>query len=142
MKEFGNDISVVDIALKINKQFKPGLMHDATEGGVLGAAYETISPENFGLALNSEEFPITEDTKKLCKLLNVDPLRVISSGTLLVILDGKKAKEVTTLSNEKIPIKIIGEITTKKEGITLDGANLSPPSADAVIAALNALEKL
>ncbi|MHA1504189.1 MAG: AIR synthase related protein [Candidatus Heimdallarchaeota archaeon] len=142
MKVFGNDISVVDIALKINKQFKPGLMHDATEGGILGAAYETISPENLGLALKSEEFPLTEDTKKLCKLLEVDPLRVISSGTLLVILDAEKAKEIVKLSNDKIPIKIIGEITTKEHGITLDGIIIPPPGPDAVIAALITLEKL
>jgi hydrogenase maturation factor len=139
---FGKDISIVDIALKINKQFKPGLMHDATEGGILGAAYETISLENLGLALNSEEFPLTRNSKKLCKLLNVDPLRVISSGTFLVILDAEKAKEVVKLSSHEIPIKIIGEITSKEKGITLDGTVISPPGPDAVIAALNALEKL
>lgn len=140
--KFGDDISIVDIALKINKQFKPSLMHDATEGGILGAAYETIAPENLGLALKSKEFPITDDTHKLCNLLNVNPLRVISSGTLLVVLSTEKAKELSKLSNDKIPVKIIGEIISKNQGITLDGINLPPPSADEVIAALKALETL
>ncbi|MHA1308122.1 MAG: AIR synthase related protein [Candidatus Heimdallarchaeota archaeon] len=142
MKNFGKDISIVDIALKINKQFKPSLMHDATEGGILGAAYETISPENFGLALNSKNFPVTSYTCELCKILDVNPLRLISSGTLLVILDAKKAKAITKLNSSIIPIKIIGEITAKKQGITLDGSIIPPPSPDAVIAALTALEKL
>ncbi|MHA1243917.1 MAG: AIR synthase related protein [Candidatus Heimdallarchaeota archaeon] len=136
------DEKALDNMKVFGKQFKPGLMHDATEGGILGAAYETISPENLGLALKSEEFPLTEDTKKLCKLLKVDPLRVISSGTLLVILAAEKAKEIVKLSNDKIPIKIIGEITTKEHGITLDGIIIPPPGPDAVIAALITLEKL
>ena len=142
MIEFGNEISIVDIALKINKQFKPGLMHDATEGGVLGAVYETIAHEGFGVVLSSKEFPITHDTKKLCELVDVNPLQVISSGALLVVLDAYKAKDVVKLATDEIPIKIIGEITSKEHGITLDGKKVLPPGPDAVIAALNALEKL
>lgn len=42
LAKLGSDISVVDVALKINKKIQPGLMHDATEGGVLGAVMKQL----------------------------------------------------------------------------------------------------
>jgi len=139
--ELGSDISVIDIALKINRKIHPGLMHDATEGGVLGAIYETISPFDFGIKLYSEKFPLTKETIKVCELLEVDPLRVISSGTLLVVTSKTKAKQILSNTTNEIPIKIIGEITSKEEGITLDGNVVPPPGPDAIIDALRKLEE-
>ena len=106
--DLGSDISIVDIALKINKKIHPGLMHDATEGGVLGAVYETISPSNFGINLYSEKFPLTEETIKVCETLDVDPLKVISSGTLLVITSKSKAhSNIDKKSSKILPKSII-----------------------------------
>jgi hydrogenase expression/formation protein HypE len=139
--KLGDDISIVDIALKINKEIKPGLMHDATEGGILGAAYETISPMDFGLELYSEKFPLTKETIDVCLLLDVDPLKIISSGTLLVVTSESKAKQIMKASTKEIPIKIIGKITSKDKRITLDGEILPPPGPDAIIDALRKLEE-
>ncbi|MBK5112892.1 MAG: hypothetical protein KGD59_14040 [Candidatus Heimdallarchaeota archaeon] len=139
--ELGDEISIVDIALKINKEIKPNLMHDATEGGVLGAAYETISPMDFGLELYSEKFPFTKETIDVCQLLEADPLKIISSGTLLVITSESKAKEIVKESTKEIPIEIIGKITSKENGITLDGEVVPPPGPDAIIEALRKLEE-
>ena len=139
--KLGKDISIVDVALKINKKIQPGLMHDATEGGVLGAAYETMAPSDFGIKLHSEKFPLTNETTKVCKLLEIDPLKVISSGTLLVITSESKAKKIKKESTKEIPIKIIGEICSKKNGITLDGEIIPPPGPDAIIEALRKLEE-
>lgn len=139
--KLGDDISIVDIALKINKEIKPNLMHDATEGGVLGAVYETIAPTDFGIKLFSEKFPITEGTTKVCELLEVDPLKVISSGTILVITSESKAKKIMKESTKEIPIKIIGEICSKENRITLDGDTVPPPGPDAIIEALRKLEE-
>ena len=139
--KLGKDISVVDIALKINKKIQPELMHDATEGGVLGAVYETMAPSDFGIKLYSEKFPLTNETIKVCKLLEVDPLKVISSGTLLVITSESKAKKIMKESTKEIPIEIIGKISSKENGIILDGEVIPPPGPDAIIDALRKLEE-
>jgi len=141
LKLLGEDISVINIALEINKKIKPGLMHDATEGGILGACYETIEVENFGLTLSSEEFPLTSETRELFKFLQVDPLKVISSGTLLIVTSEEKANLLTEESSQKIPIRIIGRIVDKNEGITLDGKLVDPPKADAIIEALRKIDE-
>ncbi len=141
LMKLGNDISIIDIALQINREIQPNLMHDPTEGGVLGAVFETISPLDFGISLNSDKFPLTKETTKLCELLDVDPLKTISSGTLLVITSKSKAKKLMNTKTFDVPIEIIGEITTKEKGITLDGKKVPPPGPDAIIKALRKLEE-
>jgi len=141
LMRLGENISVTDSALMINKKYQPGLMHDATEGGILGAAFETIAIENYGLELIEEKFPLTKETKEVCELLEVNPLKVISSGTLLVVSSPEKAKSIVKESTPEIPISVVGEIVSQKQGITLDGKPLAPPQSDEVIDALKKLEK-
>ncbi|HUU86859.1 MAG TPA: AIR synthase related protein [Candidatus Glassbacteria bacterium] len=141
LKLLGENISVINEALWINKKVKPGLMHDATEGGILGACYETIAVENFGLTLSSKEFPLTTETSELFNFLQIDPLKVISSGTLLVVTTEEKANLLIEESSQMTPIRIIGQIVDKNEGITLDGKPVDPPGADAIIEALRKIDE-
>ncbi|NHJ83876.1 MAG: hypothetical protein FK734_00355 [Asgard group archaeon] len=138
--KLGSDISIIDIALSINKKSQPGLMHDATEGGVLGAIYETIVPENFGFELYSEKFPLTKETIDICEFLGVNPLRVISSGTLIVVTTSSKAAEIMKLATDEIPIEIVGKIASKNKA-TIDGEPLAPPGPDAIISALRKINE-
>ncbi len=139
--KLGEDISIAESALMINKKYQPGLMHDATEGGILGAAFETIAAENYGLKLIEDAFPLTKETKEVCELLEVNPLKVISSGTLLVVSSPEKAKSIVNESTSDVPISVVGKIVSQKQGITLDGKQLAPPQSDEVIDALKKLEK-
>lgn len=59
-------------------------MHDATEGGVLGAIFEMAAAAGLGFEINQNSIPIHEATKILAKNMDFDPLRLISSGTLLL----------------------------------------------------------
>jgi hydrogenase expression/formation protein HypE len=141
LKQLGEKISVVDDALQINKKYLPGLMHDATEGGILGAAYETIVPEGFGLELFEEKIPFTKETIEVCNLLEINSLRLISSGTLLVVTSREKAEKIKKETTTTRPIEIIGEITSKTKGVTLDGVKIEPPGPDAIIDALRKIEE-
>ncbi|MEA2070897.1 MAG: AIR synthase related protein [Asgard group archaeon] len=138
--ELGNDICVMEEALTTNKHYHPSMIHDATEGGVVGAAYETIATENFGIALEADKFSLTRETKEVCALLDVDPLRVISSGTLLVVTSEEQGKKMEKESTKDIPKKIVGRIQKPEKGITLDGEPTPPPQPDEIIKALNELK--
>jgi hydrogenase maturation factor len=139
--DLGSDISVVESALSLNKRYHLELMHDATEGGVLAAAYETISAEGFGLQLFREKFPLTPETEQVCELLEVNPLRIISSGTLLLVVPKAKAELIIKESTSIRPITIIGQITNKVKGMTLNGKKIAPPGPDEVIKALKRIEE-
>jgi hydrogenase maturation factor len=59
-------------------------MHDVTEGGVLGAAYEIAAASRIGVHLDASRVPILPETTAICAFLGIDPLGLIGSGALLV----------------------------------------------------------
>ncbi len=137
----GESIDIADRTLKINKKFQPRLIHDATEGGVLGAIYETLSPLGFGAEISRDTFPISEETQKICDLLNIDPLKLISSGCVLFISDLKTCEKIVKDSPD-IPTKIIGEVHEKENQLRLDGSIVSDLKGDALVQGLLNLEAM
>lgn len=95
-------------------------MHDITEGGVLGALWEIATGSNVGFKVYQEKMPITPLTKKLCRIFNIDPLKFISSGSMLITTE-KGDELIKILNNSGIKASIIGKID-KCNGI-LAGAN-------------------
>ncbi len=95
-------------------------MHDATEGGLLNSIYEIGIASNNGLLVNMEKIIINDNVKKICKLFNINPLRSISEGTLLITVKNEYADEFLNILREnKIESEIIGEIKDKSYGIKI-----------------------
>ena len=87
-------------------------MHDATEGGVLGAVFEVAEASKVGFEIYEEEVLIREETRVLAEKLGIDPLKLISSGTLIVAVSKEHAEEaVKVLRKEGIDATIIGHAT-------------------------------
>jgi hydrogenase maturation factor len=59
-------------------------LHDATEGGVLGAVQEMAEASGVGLEIWRDAIPILPETRAICDHFLADPLRLISSGTMLM----------------------------------------------------------
>ena len=108
------------------------LMHDVTEGGVLGAVWELVHGSTLGVDVFEKNILVTDLTRKICKYYNIDPLRLISSGTMIIVCeDGTDM--VAKLNQKKIKSSIIGRL--KKEGlhvVYIDGTRgpLFPPDVD------------
>ena len=98
-------------------------MHDITEGGLLGALFEVAMASGKGFEINEDSIPMLEITKKVAKEFSIDPLRLISSGSMLVTApDGKKVVE--TLREAGINSKVIGKITKNKGIMISNGVKL------------------
>jgi hydrogenase expression/formation protein HypE len=69
---------------KIAMQFGATAMHDVTEGGVLGAAWELGYSNACAVDIDTSNIPVREETRLLCAALGLDPLRLIGSGSLLI----------------------------------------------------------
>ncbi|MCL5677207.1 MAG: AIR synthase family protein [Firmicutes bacterium] len=82
-RHFVNELSVVADAAAAVK-LGATAMHDATEGGILGAACELAVASGLGVEIRAGQVPIRPETKMICDVLGLDPLRLISSGALLV----------------------------------------------------------
>lgn len=141
--EVGKEISIRDRILQINKTWHDSLhlVHDATEGGVYGALYECLATLDIGCSIDSTKIPLNETTKHISEDLNIDPFKLISSGTVILICAKDKADEILTYLNEntQLPASIIGEITKKGTPLLIDGQELLPPSVDEVIQGLAVL---
>ncbi len=115
-------------------------MHDITEGGVLGAIWEAAAAIGKGVKIYEDQIPMKEVTKEIASILNIDPYRLISSGSMLIIAAPEKVGLLKEkLGEEEIKVTVIGEVI--EEGIYLQKekklVEIAPPSSDELYRALS-----
>lgn len=75
----------------------------------------------------NEKMPLTDITKKICKHINLDPLRLISSGSMLITC--KNGDELVNVLQQKgINAVIIGNIIKEKGILVINGEELEVDS--------------
>ncbi len=113
-------------------------MHDATEGGVLGAAWELAEASGLGLRIELDAIPVHAVTRKLCDVLGIDALRLISSGVMLIAHpEGARLCEV--LRAQGIEAAVIGAFTQEKARLLVhegEECELESPDSDEIYRAL------
>ncbi|NSB17393.1 MULTISPECIES: AIR synthase family protein [Clostridium] len=132
--EFGsnliNKLSVLREG-KIGGEFGVNSMHDITEGGLLGGLFEVAMASNKGFKIFKEKIPMLDITKKVCMEFKIDPLRLISSGSMLITT--KNGGGFIKLLNESgIEASIIGKIC-ESGALLIDNDNeieVEPPKRD------------
>lgn len=107
------------------------LMHDATEGGVLGGAWEMADSVKLGLKVIREAIPVSEETSLICDYYKIDALRLISSGVMLFAVKDSEML-ISELKKENIKACVIGEFTEGKILIIENGTGceLKAPCSD------------
>lgn len=65
-------------------------MHDITEGGLFGAVWETSKALGQGIRIFADALPLLDVTKKICDFYKINPMKLISSGSMLMVFDGEK----------------------------------------------------
>jgi hydrogenase expression/formation protein HypE len=93
-RSFLRKLSVVDEAVAAYATGGVRAMHDCTEGGVLGAVYEMSFASNLGFEIEERRIPVSPETSYVCSELGLDPLRLISSGALLLAVKPGREGEV------------------------------------------------
>lgn len=129
-KALGKMLSVVkegNIALELGAH----AMHDVTEGGVLGACWEVAKCSGIGVEINCEAIPILEETRLICKEFNINPLRLISSGAMLIASD-RGEELLVALKKEGINASIIGRFVENGMYVNENGvvSELTEPEVD------------
>jgi hydrogenase expression/formation protein HypE len=110
--------SVVKDALTAVAVGEVHAMHDATEGGIAGGLQEIAWASNTGAIAYEEKIPISSETKSICDVLGIDPLKTISSGTLIIAAEPETAdKIVVALKREGIEASVIGKIVEKQQNV-------------------------
>jgi len=129
-KSYMEKISVVPEGM-IAGEFGVNSMHDITEGGVLGALWEVANASGKGFVAFKDRMPVTAIAQKICKSFGIDPLGLISSGSMLITC-GKGEQLVELLKQKGIKAQIVGKIVDFG-GYLVEGAErieVLPPERD------------
>jgi hydrogenase expression/formation protein HypE len=108
-------------------------MHDPTEGGLATAVHEIAEASGLGATIDESAIPILIETERICRLLGIDPLGLLSSGTLLIAAKpGSEAILQNAFAGAGIPIARIGMLTDTLLGctITRQGSSTTLPRFD------------
>jgi hydrogenase maturation factor/predicted fused transcriptional regulator/phosphomethylpyrimidine kinase len=110
-------------------------MHDATEGGVKRGLWEIAQASGKGMLIDQSKIFVPEDIAALCDYLKLNPLEIISEGTLVLTCTPEKTAELrAALEAQGIESAIIGKVTPPEEGCYIldEGKKyeLIPPSID------------
>ncbi|MEM4383874.1 MAG: AIR synthase family protein [Candidatus Caldarchaeum sp.] len=103
--------SVVDEALSLAST-GVNCMHDPTEGGLLGGLYEVAEAAGVGFEIDRSRVPIHPLVQRVCEKMDIDPLRLISSGALIAT-----APRFSSRVLAKIGGRIIGKILPRRQGM-------------------------
>jgi hydrogenase expression/formation protein HypE len=141
-KKLFNQVSVVKDAITAFKTGGVDAMHDPTEGGVAGGIYEMAEASNLGVEILEEKIPVRPETAEICRYFKIDPLQLVSSGTLLIAVKPKNADKVMeNLRKARIQATVVGEFLEEPQNRTLVAKNgktraLPKPASDQLWLAL------
>jgi hydrogenase expression/formation protein HypE len=95
-------------------------MHDATEGGVLGALAELAAASQVGLRIYLDAIPVRPEVRVVCDHVGIDPYSSISEGTLIATVRPEHADRfLAALAQAGIQAAMIGEVTDPSSGAVL-----------------------
>jgi len=110
-RKFLDSLSVVDEATAAYATGAVHAMHDCTEGGVLGAAFEMSLASRLGFELEEKKVPVAPETKELCRRRGIDPLKLIGSGALLFAVEKGKEPRVSRALSPICRASTVGTFT-------------------------------
>lgn len=123
-KRFMDKISVVKEGI-ISGKFGVSSMHDVTEGGILGAVWEVAEASGKGAIIYKDKIPVDNITAEICRLYEINPLKLISSGSMIITC--KDAENlVKILSENGIQATVIGAITPGNDRLLVEESQIVP----------------
>ncbi|MCB6993306.1 AIR synthase family protein [bacterium 210820-DFI.6.37] len=131
-----DQVSVVKEGVAAGKVGTHG-MHDVTEGGILGAVWEMCHIADLGAEVWLDQVPVKEVTKKICGHFDVDYLRLISSGCMVIMTAPDKREAMEQAMKEAgVELSCIGVIKEKEAGIRMNAGGklteIDPPGSDEI----------
>ena len=93
-------------------------MHDVTEGGAATALEELSAAGGRRIRVFVDRIPVLKETRRICDFLEMNPLGLIGSGSLLICCERDHCEELMRSIREAgIAVTCIGEVLDKGAGI-------------------------
>ncbi len=107
---FQNELSIVHLAREVRDYVVA--MHDPTEGGIFQALYELARASMRDIEIWLSNIKIRDEVRKVCEMVGIDPLRSLSSGCLLAIVNKENVDTVIDSLRKHVgdEVSIIGAV--------------------------------
>jgi len=127
-RRFLADISIITEA-QIAAEFKAtSAMHDVTEGGLATALEELSIAGEHQIKIMVDTIPVYAQTRKICQLLDIDPLGLIGSGSLLICCREAACEDLMkAIGTAGIEVTCIGEVLQSGQGIIAENEKRPVP---------------
>jgi hydrogenase maturation factor len=117
-------------ALAVAKAGGVTAMHDATEGGLLGAFHEMAGSAGVRFRADSSRVPVRPAVREVCEALSMDSWRATTAGSLVLAVDSEHVDGVLdALESRGTPVAVVGSVE-EGEGVVVDGEFTDPPEGD------------
>jgi hydrogenase maturation factor len=135
-------ISVVPEAKAVLEAGGVTALHDPTEGGLATGVRELVLAAGCGATIDLEAVPVLPETAAIAAALDLDPLGMLASGSLLVAADPSSVESlVAACTSVGVRLTRIGEVTDRDGRCTLraggDEGELPVYESDEVARALS-----
>ncbi len=98
-------------------------MHDPTEGGLATGLMEISVAARVGILVEEGKIPLFPECRVICEGLSIDPLGLLASGALLIVLPHVDSPRlIKRLLEAGIKGTVIGKVVEAKEGVRLQTA--------------------
>ena len=115
---FSPGISVRDEAETALESGGVTALHDVTEGGVATALEELTHAGRHRIRVRSRQVPVFPETSRICRLLGIDPLGLIGSGSLLIVCrPDSHGRLQEALGDQGIQATWVGEVLGPGSGV-------------------------
>jgi hydrogenase expression/formation protein HypE len=113
-------ISVLAEARALAEAGAASALHDPTEGGIASAIRELATASNCGVLISRDAIPVAAETVHLAHVLSVDPLGLLSSGSLVASVPKDRIAEAEhALMPTGVPFAWIGKLTEPDLGLRM-----------------------
>lgn len=96
-------------------------LHDPTEGGIATALLELAEATGHELHIRVHDIPVLGPTRLICEALGLDPLGLLASGALLIVVDAGACDSVAAaLGRNTTTCACIGELASAGSTAIID----------------------
>ena len=120
---FSPGISVLEEAETVLESGGVSALHDVTEGGAATALDELTRAGRHRIRVWADRIPVFPETARICRLLDIDPLGLIGSGSLLIVCrPDARGRLQEALGDRGIQATWVGEVLGPGSGVeAVDG---------------------
>lgn len=113
-RQLSMGINIIPEALALAKQGATA-MHDVTRGGLLETLLEIAKLSDAGMRVDAQYIPIHRIVSRFGEAFQFDPLKMISSGTLVATIPPEHVRSASqSLADIGVPFADIGQMTDDK----------------------------